>query len=63
MLQLARELCAEFTERGLEVEVRGGASGSNQTGVLLSTAKLEALGWRPRVMLREGFRRTVRAMG
>ena len=62
MLQLARELCEEFAERGLQVEVRGGASASNQTGVSLSTEKLAALGWQPTILLREGFRRTVSAM-
>ena len=62
MLQLAHELCDEFAERGLQVEVCGGASGSNQNGTSLSTAKLEALGWQPRIPLRAGFRRTVSAM-
>ena len=42
--------------------MRGGAAGANRAGAVLSTAKLEALGWRPQVMLREGFRRTVSAM-
>lgn len=62
MLELARELCVEFAERGLRVEVPNGEAAAPPAGLSVDMAKLTALGWQPQVSLREGFRRTVTAM-
>ncbi|RKP46180.1 NAD-dependent epimerase/dehydratase family protein [Pararobbsia silviterrae] len=59
MLELASALREEFSERNVHVEVLGQSSHSFQKQILLSTDKLEALGWEPKISIREGFRRTI----
>lgn len=59
MLELAFILHDTFPERNVRVEVLGQESHSFQNSILLSTDKLEALGWQPKVSVREGFRRTI----
>lgn len=62
--QLAETLAGLFPEKGLHVQVLGtmrpgqGGTAPFASGVL-SSGKLQALGWRPRYSLAEGLRRTV----
>lgn len=61
---LAETLCAAWPELGLKV-VRGGGGERGDTvqerGLILSSARLSALGWQPEIGIAEGFRRTVRS--
>lgn len=63
--ELADLLAERFADRGACVIARPAAAASGaatDTGkVSVSTAKLRALGWRPRIDPREGFHRTVSA--
>lgn len=62
---VARMAVEAFPEHGLKVRFSAGVADTSKRGynpiplVPLDTAKIEALGWRPFVTLREGMRRTV----
>jgi UDP-glucuronate decarboxylase len=59
VLELAYCLCQLFPEKRLKVEIHGAPSHSFQDRIYISTEKIEALGWKPAVGLRDGFRRTI----
>ncbi|MBQ9743433.1 MAG: NAD-dependent epimerase/dehydratase family protein [Ruminococcus sp.] len=59
---VAKMLSELFPERNIDVifEISGDTSGyCNYTRVGLDTAKLQALGWKPEIKLRDGLKRTV----
>jgi UDP-glucose 4-epimerase len=55
-------ICAEMGLKGVEYSHTGGAGGwvGDQPVVLLSTKRMEALGWKPTVSIEDGLRRTIR---
>lgn len=65
---LAEMLCGLFPERGLHVvqveRERGDTylAAKEYVSTTVDTGKLKALGWKPRVMVRDGLRRTVLAI-
>ncbi|WP_206957092.1 NAD-dependent epimerase/dehydratase family protein [Trinickia acidisoli] len=59
MLELALILRDIFPKREIRVEVLGQSSHSFQKSILLSTEKLESLGWQPNISIRDGFKRTI----
>lgn len=55
-------ICAEMGLKGVEYAHTGGAGGwvGDQPVVLLSTKRMEALGWKPKVGIEDGIKRTIR---
>lgn len=65
IIELAQEIIAAFPERNIELRMENRELSSNYvenkatTYVNVSTDKLRALGWKPTISIREGFRRTI----
>jgi UDP-glucose 4-epimerase len=59
---VADMIVAEMSLKKVEYSHTGGSSGwvGDQPVVLLSTKRIEALGWKPRTSIDEGIRRTIR---